>query len=285
VKEEKLKMAGKLAGKVAVVTGAGSQSGIGMATASAMAAEGAKVIVNDIGKDPDGSWGADRVVKEIESAGGTAVANYDNVASMEGGQKIVRTAISNFGRVDILVNTAGTFRIVPTVELTEEEWDATLNVHIKGVFATTQEAVKHMLKQKSGGRIINITSMAAYTPDLGPGASIAYCAGKGGVLGFTRQLAVELKEQGITANSISPGAKSTLFPYPAPGPEYVAPMLVYLATDEAKDITGQIIRIIGGDVIVYAPPMGEPLGHHYLHKVGKWTVDELIEIMPRMVWP
>jgi NAD(P)-dependent dehydrogenase (short-subunit alcohol dehydrogenase family) len=285
VKEEKIRMAGKLAGKVAVVTGAGSQSGIGMATASAMAAEGAKVVVNDIGKDPDGSWGADRVVNEIQKAGGTAVANYDNVGSMESGQSIVNTAISNFGRIDILVNTAGTFRIVPTVELTEEEWDATLNVHIKGVFATTQEAVKHMIKQKSGGRIINITSMAAYTPDLGPGASIAYCAGKGGVLGFTRQLAVELREHGITANSISPGAKSTLFPYPAPGPEFVAPMLVYLATDEAKDITGQIIRIIGGDVIVFAPPMGEPTSHHYLHKVGKWTVDELIEIMPRMIAP
>jgi NAD(P)-dependent dehydrogenase (short-subunit alcohol dehydrogenase family) len=278
-------MAGKLAGKVAVVTGAGSQSGIGMAVAIAMAAEGAKVVVNDIGKDPDGSWGADRVVKEIENAGGTAVANYESVASMKGGQSIVNTAISNFGRIDILVNTAGTFRIVPTVELTEEEWDATLNVHIKGVFATTQEAVKHMIKQKSGGRIINITSMAAYTPDLGPGASIAYCAGKGGVLGFTRQLAVEMQQYGITANSISPGAKSTLFPYPAPGPEFVAPMLVYLATDEAKDINGQIIRIIGGDVIVFAPPMGEPLGHHYLHKSGKWTVDELTEIMPRMVAP
>ena len=278
-------MAGKLAGKVAVVTGAGSRSGIGMATASAMAAEGAKVVVNDIGKDPDGSWGADRVIKQIESAGGTAVANYDSAASMEGGQSIINTAISNFGRIDILVNTAGTFRIVPTVDLTEEEWDATLNVHIKAVFATSQEAIKHMIKQKSGGRIINITSLAAYTPDLGPGASIAYCAGKGAVLSFTRQLAVELKDHGITANSISPGAKSTLFPFPAPGPECVAPMLVYLATDEAKDVTGQIIRIIGGDIIVFAPPMLEPTGHRYLHKAGVWTVDELIEIMPRLIQP
>ena len=276
-------MAGKLAGKVAVVTGAGSKSGIGMAVASAMAAEGAMVVVNDIVKDPDGSWGADRVVKEIKKANGKAVANYDSVASMEGGQKIIRTAISNFGRIDILVNTAGTFRIVPTVELTEEEWDATLNVHLKGVFATTQEAIKHMIEQKSGGRIINFTSMAAYTPDLGPGASIAYCAGKGGVLGFTRQLAVEMEQYGITANSISPGAKSSLFPYPAPGPEFVAPMIVYLATDAAKDINGQIIRIIGGDVIVFAPPMGAAGGHNYLHKSGKWTVDELAEIMPKMV--
>jgi NAD(P)-dependent dehydrogenase (short-subunit alcohol dehydrogenase family) len=276
-------VAGKLAGKVAVVTGAGSKSGIGMAVASAMAAEGAMVVVNDIVKDPDGSWGADRVVKEIKKANGKAVANYDSVANMEGGQKIIRTAISNFGRIDILVNTAGTFRIVPTVELTEEEWDATLNVHLKGVFATTQEAIKHMIEQKSGGRIINFTSMAAYTPDLGPGASIAYCAGKGGVLGFTRQLAVEMEQYGITANSISPGAKSSLFPYPAPGPEFVAPMIVYLATDAAKDINGQIIRIIGGDVIVFAPPMGAAGGHNYLHKSGKWTVDELAEIMPKMV--
>jgi len=278
-------MAGKLAGKVAVVTGAGSQSGIGQETALAMAAEGAKVVVNDIVKDPDGSWGADRVVNEIKTANGTAVANYDSVASMEGGQKIVRTAISNFGRIDILVNSAGNFKMAPTVEFTEEDWDAILNVHLKGLFATTQEAVKEMIKQKSGGRLINFTSVAAYTFSTGPGPSAAYCTAKAGILGFTRLLAVELKEYGITANSLSPIATTALnaFDPSGPGPEYVAPMLVYLATDEAKDITGQIIHIMGGEVCVYAPPMGTPGGHHYLHKAGKWTVEELTELMPRMV--
>jgi NAD(P)-dependent dehydrogenase (short-subunit alcohol dehydrogenase family) len=271
---------------VAVVTGAGSTSGIGMAAAIAMAAEGAMVVVNDIVKDPDGSWGADRVVKEIKSAGGTAVASYDSVDSMEGGQSIVKTAISNFGRIDILVNSAGNFRMAPTAEFTEEDWDAILNVHLKGLFATTQEAVKHIIKQKSGGRIINFTSVAAYTFSLGPGASIAYCAAKGGVLGLTRLLAVEMKQYGITANSLSPLATTALNSYDprVPGPEFVAPMIVYLATDEARDITGQVIRIMGGEICVYAPPMGTSIGHHYSYKAGKWTVDELAELMPRMVW-
>jgi NAD(P)-dependent dehydrogenase (short-subunit alcohol dehydrogenase family) len=278
-------MAGKLAGKVAVVTGAGSQSGIGQETALAMAAEGAKVVVNDIVKDPDGSRGADRVVNQIKSAQGTAVANYDSVASMEGGRKVVRTAISNFGRIDILVNAAGNFRMAPTVEFTEEDWDAILNVHLKGLFGATQEAVKHMIKQQSGGRIMNFTSVAAYSFSTGPGPSAAYCTAKAGILGLTRLLAVELKEYGITANSLSPIATTALnaFDPGGPGPEYVAPMLVYLATDAAKDITGQIIHIMGGEVCVYAPPMGETTGNHYLHKAGKWTVEELTELMPRMV--
>jgi len=279
-------MTGKLTGKVAVVTGAGSISGIGKEAALAMAAEGAMVVVNDIVKDPDGSRGADRVVNEIKSANGTAVANYDSVASMEGGQKIIRTAISSFGRIDILVNAAGNFKTAPTVEFTEKDWDAILNVHLKGLFACTREAVREMIKQKSGGRIINFTSVAAYTVSMGPGPSAAYCTAKAGILGFTRLLAVELKDYGVTANSLSPIATTALNPYDPnqPGPEYVAPMIVYLATDDAKDITGQIIRITGGEVCVYAPPMGTPVGHHYLYKEGKWTVDELTELMPVMIW-
>lgn len=280
-------MAQKLAGKVAVLTGAGSQVGIGRETALAMAAEGAKIVVNDITKDPDGSWGADRVVKEIEAANGTAVANYDSVASMEGGQNIIKTAIDNFGRIDILVNTAGNFKAVPTVDLTEEGWDDIHNVHMKGLFACTQAAVKEMIKHGSGGRIINFTSIAAYTPDIGPyGPSIAYCSAKAGVLGFTKMLSVEMQQYGITANCISPAAVTTLFPMPGgkgPKPENVAPMVVYLATDEAKDITGMIFRVMAGDIWVLAPPMQTPGPHQYLHKIDKWTVDELIQIMPRMV--
>ncbi len=285
-------MAQKLAGKVAVVTGAGSQVGIGKETAKAMAAEGAKVVVNEIGKDPDGTMGADRVVKEIKEAGGTAVANYDSVASMEGGASIIKTAIDNFGRIDILVNTAGNFLTNPTVDMPEAQWDAILAVHLKGLFACTQAALKEMIKQKSGGRVINITSIAAYTPMLGPGAAIAYCTAKAGVLGFTKMLSVEMKEHGITANAISPAATTILFPSarpategtppPAgPGPEFVAPTIVYLATDEAKDITGRIIASSAGNITFFAQPMGEGGAHHYMHKTGKWTIDELIQLMPQ----
>jgi NAD(P)-dependent dehydrogenase (short-subunit alcohol dehydrogenase family) len=287
-------MAQKLLGKVAVITGAGSQIGIGKETALAMAAEGAKVVVNDIVKDLDGGMGADRVVKQIKEAKGTAVANYDSITSMEGGQKIIKTAIDNFGRIDILVNTAGNFITMPTVDYTEAMWDAIMAVHLKGAFACTQAALKEMIKQKSGGRIINFTSIAAFSDFLGPGPSVAYCAAKAGILGFTKLLSAEMRQYGITVNVISPGASTTLFPPglvkvngvplpPGPGPEFVAPVLVYLATDEAKDITGRIIASMGGDITVFAPPMGAGGAHHYMHKTGKWTVDELIQLMPRAV--
>jgi NAD(P)-dependent dehydrogenase (short-subunit alcohol dehydrogenase family) len=278
-------MSKKLEGKVAVVTGSGAQVGIGREVALAMSAEGAKVVINDILKDPDGSWGADRVVKDIKKAKGMAVANYDSVASMEGGRNIINTAISNFGRVDILVNTAGNYKIKPTIDVTEQEWDAVINVHLKGTFACSQAAIKEMIKQKSGGRIINFISIAAYSPGVGPGPSASYCAAKAGVMGFTKLIAEEMRPFGITANSISPGATTSLFPFNkgGPTPDLVAPMVVYLATDEAKDITGQIFRVKSGDIICFAPPMEEPGPHQYLHKLGKWTVEELSGIIPRIV--
>jgi NAD(P)-dependent dehydrogenase (short-subunit alcohol dehydrogenase family) len=147
-----------------------------------------------------------------------------------------------------------------------------------------------MIKQKSGGRIINITSMAAFPPGLGPGPTIAYSTAKAGILGFTKNLSLEMIEHGITVNAISPIAVTDLFPIEGRvvdgvqmfGPEFVAPIIVYLATDEAKEITGQIIYSGSGDLIVYAPPMQMPGAHQYIYKNGKWTIDELIDIMPRI---
>ena len=284
-------MTKRLADKVAVVTGAGSDAGIGKEVALAMAAEGAKVVVNDISKSADGAYGADKVVKEIKRAKGIAVANYDSVATMAGARNIIKTAISNFGRIDILVHTAGIFICKPTLDYTETEWNRVLDVHLRGLFGCVQAAVKEMLKQKSGGRIINITSNAAFPPGLGPGPSIAYCTAKAGVLGFTKCLSLEMEEYGITVNAIAPVAVTRLFPIEGKvvngiqmfGPEFVAPVIVYLATDEAKDITGQVIYSGSGDLIIYSPPLQTPGAHQCLHKDGKWTVDELIEIMPGMV--
>ena len=252
-------MTQRLAGKVAVVTGSGSPVGIGHQVALLMAVEGAKVVVNDICKDPEGRWGADNVVDEIKSAGGTIVANYESVASIEGGQNLVKTAISNFGRIDILVNTAGNFLSKPTVDTTEEEWDLTLAIHLKGRFALSQAAIKEMIKQNTGGRIINITSIAAFPPGLVGGASaLAYGTAKAGVIGFTKMLSLELQPHGITVNAISPNAVTGLFPQKRdpgaqPGPEHVAVIIVYLATDEAKDITGQIIYS-GVETSLFMPP-------------------------------
>lgn len=148
-------MVQKLKGKSAVVTGGGD--GIGRATALALAAEGAKVVINDIGHDPEGKSKADNVVNEITKAKGTAVANYDSVATMAGGENIIKTATSNFGRIDILVNSAGNFKLMPTTELTEKDWDSIMDVHAKGHFSCIKAAIPEMIKQKSG-RIINISS-------------------------------------------------------------------------------------------------------------------------------
>lgn len=281
-------MANKLEGKVAIITGAGSPSGIGKEVALAMASEGAKVVVNDIYKDPDGGYGADRVVKIIKDADGTAAANYDSVASMEGGQNIVKTAVDNFGRVDILVNTAGNYKIVPTIELTEKDWDSIIAVHVKGMFACTQAALKVMIPQQSGGRIINFTSLAAYPPGIGPGASIAYCAAKAAVIGFTRNTALELEPHGITVNAISPAATTTLFPEKLvsgqPEPAYIAPILVFLASEEGQEITSQIIASRGNHLTFHAPIMQNPGPHRWFHKAGKWTIDELAEVVPKIVF-
>jgi NAD(P)-dependent dehydrogenase (short-subunit alcohol dehydrogenase family) len=278
-----------LKGKAAVVTGGGD--GIGREVALAMSAEGAKVVVNDIGQDTDGTKKADKVVEEITKAKGTAVANYDSVATMSGGENIIKTATSNFGRIDILVNSAGNFKYMPkTTELTESDWDSIIAVHLKGHFSCVKAAIPEMIKQKSG-RIINISSRAATFTT----ANLAYNTAKAGILGFTLMLSAELKEHGITANAILPSATTKLFPGPGPqlgdnmpgylerGPELLAPIIVYLATDAAKDVTGQLIYASGGDLCIYARPLQLPGPHTFIRKIGKWSIEELSNIIPPLV--
>ncbi len=199
-------MKSMLMGKVAVITGAGQ--GIGRAIAIHMAAEGAKVVVNDLGVAIDGSGAdktfADTVTATIREAGGVAIANYDDVATVEGGQKIIRTATDHFGRIDILVNNAGIFRPRLLVEMSEEDWDVSMAVHLKGNFCCTKPAAIAMIGQGSG-RIINMSSGSA----LGRAGSSNYSASKAGILGFTWALARELGPQGITVNA--------LFPWPERG--------------------------------------------------------------------
>lgn len=279
-------MALKLTGKSAVVTGAASKLGIGKEVALAMAALGAKVVVNDIAKDPDGTWAADRVVREIKAAGGTAVANYDSVTTMAGGANIIKAATSNFGRIDILVNCAGNVVFASITELTEKQWDSVMDVHLKGHFSCSKAAVPEMIKQKSG-RIINFSSIAAVFGFRG--GSLAYNVAKAGVLGFTVSLADGLKAHGITVNAIVPEAVTQLFPFEVRKgqgdnmlmpqwmePDYVAPIVAYLATDEAQYINNRFIHAAGGDICVYGQPFqigGDT--HILIRKMGKWTVDEL----------
>jgi NAD(P)-dependent dehydrogenase (short-subunit alcohol dehydrogenase family) len=282
-------MAQRLKGKSAVVTGGGD--GIGRAVALALAVEGARVVVNDIGRDPDGKSSANKVVEEITKAGGTAVANYDSVATMSGGENIIKTAISNFGRIDILVNCAGNFKPVKITDMTENDWDSIMAVHLKGHFSCTKAAVLEMIKQQSG-RIINISSRSAAFGAV----SAAYSAAKAGIMGFTLEQSEELKQYGIAVNAILPSATTKLFPgtrtpigdnMPASlnmEPDSVAPIIVYLATDEAKYITSRLIYASGGDLCIFGRPLQLP-GETpiFLHKIGKWTLDELSAVIPPLM--
>jgi NAD(P)-dependent dehydrogenase (short-subunit alcohol dehydrogenase family) len=277
-------MAQRLKGKSAVVTGGGD--GIGRGVALAMAEEGAGIVVNDIARDA-----ADKVVDEIKKAGGAAVACYESVATMQGGENIVNTAVKSFGHIDILVNCAGNFKALPTVEVTEDVWDSIIAVHLKGHFSCSKAAVREMIKQKSG-RIVNISSRAAAFG----AASLPYSAAKAGILGMTSMLSAELMQYGITANVILPSAETKLFSGPAPnigdnmpiaperGPEFAAPLITYLATDKAKNITGRYFYVSGGDICIYGHHFKLPGEAHILiQKAGKWTLDELDRVLPRLL--
>ncbi|MCH8191201.1 MAG: SDR family oxidoreductase [Chloroflexi bacterium] len=286
--------------KVAVVTGAGG--GIGRGVAMAMAEQGAKVVVNDLGGSGAGegasSRPADAVVEEIKAAGGEAAANYESVSTMDGGEKIIKTALDSFGRLDILVTCAGILRDRMLFNMTEAEWDAVINTHLKGTFACSKPA-SILFRQQRSGRIITFTSTSGLYGNAG---QANYSAAKSAIAGFTKVVALDLGRYGVTVNSISPmagtrmtmtdeyfaarakrdeqGIKREGFGFEAlvedMKPEDVAPLAVYLASDLASNINGQII-FIGGGVISYVAP---PRPVKTIVKDGRWTVDELIDMVP-----
>ena len=293
-------MGNRLEDKVAVVTGAGG--GIGRGIALAMAEEGAKVVVNDLGGAADGTGGskspADEVVAEIKSKGAEAVANYDTVATLEGGENIIKTAIDNFGRIDILVNNAGILRDRMIFNMTPEEWDAVLKVHLYGHYNCTRPAVVLMRQQRSG-RIINMSSSSG----LGNGGQANYSAAKEGIVGFTRTVARDMGRYGVTCNAIRPGAGTRLTLSPemedarkrraeriaagqepdvsrgtgvAMDPDDVAPFVVWLATDAAADVNGYDFAVRGGHIGLYSQPTEIKI----IDKDGRWTLDELDRLAP-----
>jgi len=230
----------KFDGRVAIVTGAGA--GLGKTYALALAARGAKVVVNDLGGSTDGSGAgtkaADLVVDEIKQAGGEAVANYDSVATIEGGENIVKTAMDNFGKVDIIINNAGILRDKSFVKMTEEEWDIVNAVHLKGAYCVTQPAFKFM-KASGYGRIINTTSGAGLYGNFGQNN---YCAAKMGVVGLMNNIAIEGAKYNVKINTIAPIAASRLTQDVMPPdlfaklkPEFVTPLVLYLSSEENQD--------------------------------------------------
>jgi len=250
---------GLLDGKVAIVTGAGG--GIGREEALQLAAAGAKVVVNDLGGSRDGSGKstqmADQVVDEIKESGGEAVPNYDSVADHEGGKNIVKTALDSFGGLDIVVNNAGILRDKTLSKMEEAEWDIVVAVHLKGTFNVTQPAFKAMKDAGKGGSIINTSSTSGLIGNFGQSN---YGAAKAGIAGFTRVMALEGKKYGIRVNGLVPVALTRLtddLPMmkgmgKALPPKHVAPVVVYLASDLAKDISGKFLGSQGKMINSYA---------------------------------
>jgi NAD(P)-dependent dehydrogenase (short-subunit alcohol dehydrogenase family) len=292
-------MGERLKGKVAIVTGAGR--GLGRAEALLLASEGAKVVVNDLGGSRDGTGGAaspaDAVVKEIKEKGGEAVANYDSVATTEGGENIINTAVKTFGRLDILVNNAGILRDRMIFNTSPEDWDLVIKVHLYGTFNCTRPACA-IFRQQRGGRIINTSSPAG----LGNVGQANYSAAKEGIVGFTRTVARDMGRYGVTCNAIRPLAATRLTlsaevaeaiekasaegkPLPVgpeitgllPPPHDIAPFVVYLATDEAATINGCTFFLAGNQIALYSEP--QPLKTIY-NKTGAFTLDDLLAIVP-----
>jgi NAD(P)-dependent dehydrogenase (short-subunit alcohol dehydrogenase family) len=289
---------GRLKGKVAVITGAGR--GIGAAEAILFAQEGAKVVVNDLGGGGDGSGAskspAEEVVAEIKKMGGEAVANYESVATTEGGEKIIKTAIDAFGRLDILVNNAGILRDKMVYNMSPEEWDIVMKVHLYGTFNCTKPACAIFRQQKSG-RIINTASESG----LGNMGQANYSAAKEGIVGFTRTVARDMGRYGVTCNAVRPRAKSRLTISPElvaaierarttgaalpPGADVIAKMaepdkmvafVAYLASDAAANINGCTFLISGDQISLYQ----DPIPIKTIFKEGFFTLDDLIEIVP-----
>jgi NAD(P)-dependent dehydrogenase (short-subunit alcohol dehydrogenase family) len=253
-----------LEGKAAIVTGAGR--GIGREHALALARAGAKILVNDLGASLAGE-GADTgpahdVVREIEALGGEALANGENVASFPGAERMIAAALEAFGRLDILVNNAGILRDRMLVNMEEHEWDAVLEVHLKGHFAPTRHAAAHWRERsKAGedvrGRIVNTSSPSGVFGNVG---QANYGAAKAGIVGFTLIAAQELQRYGVTVNAIAPNARTRMteaafgeIPPPDDGfdpadPANNSPIVVALCADRAQHITGQVFFVYGGTV-------------------------------------
>jgi NAD(P)-dependent dehydrogenase (short-subunit alcohol dehydrogenase family) len=276
---------GKLDGRVMIVTGAGR--GIGASIARMAAAEGAKVVVADYGVNLDGSGSdqgpANEVVEDIRSRGGTAVASFADVSNYEQAEGIIRTALNEFGRLDVLVNVAGILRDRMIFNMTEEEWDAVVAVHMKGTFNTTKFASIYWRQAREGNyRLINFTSGSGLN---GAPGQPNYAAAKMGIVGFTYSCANALGRYGVTANAIAPGAATRMTQSvpeerrrsgrapdedPARSPDNVAPAVLYLASTESEWLTGRVIGASGFQISLYNNP--SVIGR--VSSDGPWSLDD-----------
>ena len=293
-------MGDRLKGRVAIVTGAGR--GIGRGEALLLAQEGAAVVINDFGGSSGGEGGekspADEVVDEIKAAGGQAAANYGNIALFQTGEELVKQAVDTFGRLDIVVNNAGILRDRMVFNMSEQEWDAVIAVHLKGHFNLTRHACM-VFRQQRSGVIVNTSSESG----LGNIGQANYGAAKEGIVGLTRNVARDMGRYGVRCNAIRPRAATRLtisdemreaaerggaagmttetlqaFEKANP-PEAGGPMVVWLCTDEAANVNGRTFLVVGNQIGLYSEPevVADVRSDH------GWSIDELSKLMPEQV--
>lgn len=291
-------MVGKLDGKVAIVTGSGR--GIGRGIALLFAQQGAKVVVADNGSARAGSGAdqrvADRVVEEVHERGGAAVAHYGDVADWADAESLIAKALDTWGKLDILVNAAGNYRLNTITQVTEQEWDNIIRVHLRGTFATAHFASIHWRQRREYGRLINFTSGAGIQ---GSPTMLPYSSAKAGVIGFTRSCANALARYNVTANCIAPLAATRMYDlgiaaaadirsqtgkWPSEtaegtplDPVHVAPLVTYLASPAAGNVSGRIFGGRGGRYTLYS----EPQEIKELWSPGPWDLDRLFAEFPQ----
>lgn len=301
---ERVRGMGSLDGRIVLVTGGGR--GLGRAHALLLAAEGAKVVVNDLGTDLDG-LGADRgpaqsVVEEIEAAGGEAVANMDSVTDWEGARRMVRAAVEAFGDLHVLVNNAGIGygrQLLRLEEIDEGSWDSMIAIHVKGHFNVLRHAAEYWRERYREGRevsasVVNTSSPAGFVQSSGPQSTqIDYAVAKAGILALTNAAAAELGEYGVRVNAIAPGARTRMSERAMPevvaapkdpaafdkfDPAHVSPVVAWLASDRCR-VTGEVFKIFGSTIELYRG--WAPIG--IIDKDQRWTVDELDIELNRLV--
>ena len=289
-------MPNTLEDKVAIITGSGR--GVGKGVAQLMAKEGAKVLIVDPGVNVDGSGFdqsfAQQVADEINHDGGSAAPCTESVATMDGGERIIQSAIDNFGRLDIVVTCAGILRDRMIFNMSEQEWDDVISVHLKGTFTIVKHA-SILFRQQRSGRIITFSSQSGL---IGNSGQANYGAAKSGIAGFTKVVAKDLGRYGVTANSIAPSASTRMITSvpdearqlrSARGivggsqlrgeAEEIAPFVTWLASDQSQHVNGRIFHVTNGLISL----LNEPAPIRTINKATPWTVEELIRVFPTTI--
>jgi NAD(P)-dependent dehydrogenase (short-subunit alcohol dehydrogenase family) len=283
-------------GRVAVITGAGG--GLGRGHARELARQGASVVVNDLGGDVHGEGGsssaAQQVVDEIRASGGTAVANGDDISTSEGAERLIRSALDTFGSLHAVVNNAGILRDRTIINLSQQDWDAVLGVHLRGTFLVTREAASHWRERSKAGetndaRVINTSSSSGLFGN--PGQS-NYGAAKAGIAAFSIIASLELARYGITVNAVSPAARTRMITprgrehmsvdageFDAYDPDNVGPLVAWLASPLSAEVTGRVFAMHGGRISVLEGWREGPTRD----KEARWEPDELTDVVSDLV--